>query len=51
VKEYIVIAKYQPAPKWYMQLTSIYWRKGVQVNGVNYGNNRINEAHPVNDII
>jgi hypothetical protein len=39
VKEYIAIAKYQPAPKWYMQLTSIYWRKGVDVNGVNYGNN------------
>ena len=39
VKEYIAIAKYQPAPKWYMQLTSIYWRRGVDVNGVNYGNN------------
>jgi hypothetical protein len=39
VKEYIAIVKYQPAPKWYMQLTSIYWRKGVDVNGVNYGNN------------
>lgn len=39
VKEYILIAKYQPAPKWYMQLTSIYWRKGVDVNGVNYGTN------------
>jgi hypothetical protein len=39
VKEYIAIAKYQPAPKWYMQLTSMYWRKGVDVNGVNYGNN------------
>ena len=39
VKEYIAIARYQPAPKWYMQLTSIYWKRGVDVNGVNYGNN------------
>jgi hypothetical protein len=44
VKEYIVIAKYQPAPKWYMQLTSIYWRKGIDVNGVNYGNNLFKDS-------
>jgi len=44
VKEYIAIAKYQPAPKWYMQLTSIYWRRGVDVNGVNYGNNLFRDS-------
>ncbi len=48
VKEYIAIVKYQPAPKWYMQLMSIYWRKGVDVNGINYGNNlfRDNDTRP-----
>lgn len=44
VKEYILIAKYQPAPKWYMQLTSIYWKKGIDVNGVNYGNNLFRDS-------
>lgn len=51
VKEYILIAKYQPAPRWYMQLTSIYWRKGVDENGVNYGNSifRDSDTRPKQD--
>jgi hypothetical protein len=51
VKEYIAIARFQPAPKWYMQLKGIYWKNGEDVDGRNYGNNifRDSDSRPMQE--
>jgi hypothetical protein len=39
VREFIGIAKYQPAPKWYLQGRLIAWQQGSDTAGHNFGNN------------
>ncbi|MBA2250225.1 MAG: hypothetical protein H0W12_08535 [Chitinophagaceae bacterium] len=36
-QEYIGIAKYQPAPKWYINARAIYYKQGLDSAGVNFG--------------
>ena len=38
-QEVIGVLKYQPAPKWYINARVIYYDKGLDSNGVNYGGN------------
>ena len=37
--EYIGIVKYQPAPKWYINLRAIYYNQGLDSAGQNFGAN------------
>lgn len=39
VREFIGILKMQPLPKWRVQAKAIYWKKGMDGAGQNYGNN------------
>lgn len=38
-QEFIGIVRYQPAPKWYVYLQAIYYYKGLDSAGINYGGN------------
>lgn len=38
-QEFIGIVRYQPAPKWYVYLQTIYYYKGLDSAGTNYGGN------------
>jgi hypothetical protein len=38
-QEYIGIAKYQPAPKWYITAKAIYYYQGLDSGGTNFGGN------------
>lgn len=38
-QELIGIAKYQPAPKWYINARAIYYYKGLDSAGINFGGN------------
>lgn len=38
-QEFIGIVRYQPAPKWYVYLQAIYFYKGLDSAGINYGGN------------
>ena len=38
-QEYIGIAKYQPAPKWYINAKAIYYYQGLDSAGINFGGN------------
>lgn len=38
-QEFIGIAKYQPAPKWYINARAIYYYKGLDSAGINFGGN------------
>lgn len=38
IREFIAIARYQPAPKWYLQGRLIAWQQGTDAGGNNYGN-------------
>jgi hypothetical protein len=38
LREFIGIARYQPAPKWYVQGKLIVWQQGSDTAGKNYGN-------------
>lgn len=38
-KEYIGIARYQPAPKWLIQAKAIYYQQGRDSSSVSYGSN------------
>ncbi len=38
-QEFIGIVRYQPFPKWYIYGRMIYYYKGLDLNGVNYGGN------------
>lgn len=38
-QEFIGIVRYQPAPKWYVYLQTIYYYKGLDSAGINYGGN------------
>lgn len=39
VQEFIGIARYQPAPKWYLQGKLIAWQQGSDTTSKNFGNN------------
>jgi len=39
VQEFIGIARYQPAPKWYLQGKLIAWQQGSDTASKNFGNN------------
>lgn len=39
VREFIGIARYQPAPKWYLQGRMIAWQQGSDTASRNFGNN------------
>jgi hypothetical protein len=39
VREFIAIARYQPAKKWYVQGKLIMWQQGTDTAGRNFGNN------------
>jgi len=51
VKENIVLLRYQPAARWYMQLRWIGWTGGTDASGLNYGNNifRSNETRALSE--
>jgi hypothetical protein len=38
-QEFIGIAKYQPAPKWYINVRGIYYYQGLDSAGLNFGGN------------
>jgi len=38
-QEFIGIAKYQPAPKWYINVRGIYYYKGLDSAGIDFGGN------------
>jgi len=38
-QEFIGIIRYQPAPKWYVNLQAIYYYQGLDSTGINYGSN------------
>jgi hypothetical protein len=38
-QEFIGIAKYQPAPKWYINARAIYYYKGLDSAGIDFGGN------------
>ena len=38
-REFILIAKLQPAPHWYITSKTFYYEQGLDLNGVNYGSN------------
>jgi hypothetical protein len=38
-QEFLGIIRYQPAPKWYVYLQGIYYFKGLDSAGINYGGN------------
>jgi len=39
VREFVGIARYQPAPKWYLEGRLIAWKQGSDTAGHNFGNN------------
>lgn len=39
VREGIFVLRYQPAPRWYIQSRSVYWKTGEEAPGENFGNN------------
>lgn len=38
-QEFIAIARYQPAPKWFLQAKGIFYMQGKDTGGVNFGSN------------
>ena len=44
VREFVGIARYQPAPKWYLQGRMNVWQQGSDTANMNYGNNLFKDS-------